>query len=112
MNIVFFIVILFASLLEYLGDSNFKFYARSGESKYLAYGSGAYIVMVWVLIRILKQSNVMYMNMLWDATSIIMETALAYILLGETLDNNYQMVGFIAILAGIVLMNVGNIPFN
>jgi len=112
MNIIFFIVILFASLLEYLGDSNFKFYARSGESQYLAYGSGAYIIMVWVLIRILKQSNVMYMNMLWDATSIIMETVLAYLLLGETLDNKYQMAGFIAILAGIILMNVGNIPLD
>ena len=112
MNIMFFVVILFASLLEYLGDSNFKFYARGDDPKYLAYGGASYIVMVWVLIRLLKQSNVMYMNMLWDATSIIMETGLAYIFLGETLDNKYQWVGFVTIISGIVLMNIGNIPLD
>lgn len=112
MNITFFIIILFASLLEYLGDSNFKSYARSDNHKYLAYGGISYIVMVWVLIKILKQSNVMYMNMLWDATSIIMESCLAYILLGESLDNMFQVVGFIIIIVGIILMNVGNIPLD
>ena len=112
MNITFFIIIMFASLLEYMGDSNFKFYARSDDPKYLAYGGASYIVMVWVLIRLLKQSNVMYMNMLWDATSIIMETVLAYLLLGESLDNKYQWVGFVAIIGGIVLMNIGNIPYD
>jgi multidrug transporter EmrE-like cation transporter len=111
MNINFVLIILFASLLEYLGDSNFKFYARENENKYLIYGGGSYILMVYILIKILRYSNVMYMNIMWDATSIILETVLAYILLGEYLDNRYQMTGFIFIVAGIILLNVGKIPY-
>ena len=111
MNINFIIIILFASLLEYLGDSNFKFYARENKNKYLLYGGGSYVIMVYVLIKILRYSNVMYMNIMWDATSIVLETVLAYMLLGEYLDNNYQIAGFIFIVAGIVLLNVGKIPY-
>ena len=111
MNINFIIIILFASLLEYLGDSNFKFYARENKYKYLLYGTGSYIIMVYVLIQLLKYSNVMYMNILWDATSIILETILAYFLLGEYLDNNYQIIGFIFIAMGIILLNIGKIPY-
>jgi len=105
------VTIIIASLLEYLGDSNFKIYARSSDNKYLIYGIIAYIVMVYVLIKILLQSNVMYMNLNWDAVSIILETVLAYILLGEKLDNVYQLAGFITIMIGIVLLNVGKVPY-
>ena len=111
MNILFIITIIIASLLEYLGDSNFKFYARSSDNKYLIYGIIAYIVMIYVLIKILLQSNVMYMNLNWDAVSIILETVLAYILLGERLDNMYQFAGFITILVGIILLNIGHVPY-
>lgn len=111
MNILFIIIIIFASLLEYVGDSNFKFYARSSDNKYLVYGTIAYILMVYTLVQILKSSNVMYMNVSWDAFSIILETLLAYLLLGEILDNRYQFVGFIFIVIGVILLNVGNVPY-
>jgi uncharacterized membrane protein len=48
--------------------------------------------------------------MLWDATSIVIETVLAYILLAERLDNIYQVIGFVIILIGILLLNVGKVP--
>lgn len=64
-----------------------------------------------MLIRLLRQSNVMYMNIMWDAVSIILETLLAFILLGETLDNNYQIAGGLLIIIGIILMTIGNIPY-
>lgn len=111
MNIGFIIVIIIASLLEYLGDSNFKFYARNYENKFLVYGAMSYMVMIYVLIRILQHSNVMYMNLNWDAFSIVLETIFAYIVLGETLDNKYQFTGFIFIICGIILLNIGNVPY-
>ena len=110
MNILFILVIIFASLLEYIGDSNFKFYSRSDENKYLILGVISYLFMIYVIIKVLKYSNVMYMNIMWDATSILLETFLAFLLLKEHLDNNYQKIGFIFIVVGIILLNIGKIP--
>ena len=112
MNLLFIFVIVIASLLEYIGDSNFKFYARNTHNKNMIYGVIAYILMIYILIHILRYSNVMYMNLNWDAVSIVLETLLAYLLLGEKLDNRYQFAGFIFIFLGIVLLNVGNIPYD
>ena len=112
MNLIFIAIIIFSALLEYVGDSNFKLYARSSNSNYLLIGTIAYVIMVYMIIEILRNySNVMYMNGMWDATSIILETLLAYIFLKETLDNNYQLLGFIFVVFGVILMNIGNIPF-
>ncbi len=108
----YFLLIIVASFLEYLGDSNFKHYARLNEKKYLVYGGSSYIFMVALLIYLLRRSNVMYMNSLWDATSIILETFLAYILLKETMSNNHQYIGLIFVIIGIILLNVGTIPQN
>ncbi len=108
----YFLVIVIASLLEYIGDSNFKKYARLNKMNYLFFGLFAYIVMIMLLIYLLRKSNVMYMNSLWDATSIIMETILAYILLNETMSNNYQYGGLLLVVIGIILLNTGKIPVN
>lgn len=111
MKYIFIILILFAALLEYIGDSNIKHYARGNKNKNLVIGIIAYILIILMLIRLLRQSNVMYMNIMWDAVSIILETLLAFILLGETLDNNYQIAGGLLIIIGIILMTIGNIPY-
>lgn len=106
----FFIIILLASFFEYIGDSNLKFYARNDNKLNLFYGIIGYIGVIITIIYVLKFSNVMYMNLYWDALSIILETTLAYILLNERLDNNYQILGFVLIIAGIFLLNVGKVP--
>jgi multidrug transporter EmrE-like cation transporter len=106
----FIIVIIIASLFEYIGDSNLKFFARTNNQKYLLYGVIGYVLVVLTLIYILKYSTVMYVNIYWDAVSFVIETVLAYILLKEQLDNKYQFSGFLLILIGILLLNVGRIP--
>ena len=106
----FFIVMLIASLFEYVGDSNLKFYARTDNTTNLFYGIVGYIAVIITIIYVLKYSNVMYMNVYWDALSILLETFLAYVLLGEYLDNSYQYVGIAMILIGILLLNVGKVP--
>ncbi len=107
----FFVIILFASLFEYIGDSNLKFYSRNNSIKNLLYGLGGYIAVILTIIYVLKFSNVIYMNVYWDATSIVLETILAYLLLNEYLDNVYQLIGIILIIIGILLLNVGKIPY-
>lgn len=112
MNLTFIVIMICAALLEYVGDSNFKLYARSSNNNNLLLGVGAYVIMMYLIIEILRNySNVMYMNGIWDALSIILETLLAYIFLKETLSNNYQVAGFMFVIIGVILMNIGDIPF-
>lgn len=66
--------------------------------------------MIGVIIYILKFSNIIFMNTMWDATSIIIETLLAYYIIGETLNNKYQVSGLIIIIFGMILFNIGKIP--
>lgn len=108
MNILFLIVIV--SIIEYFGDANFKIFARENKIKGLLMGIFMYAVMIAVLIAIIKRTNITYMNGLWDGTSAVIETLLAYILLHETLSNKIQYLGLIFIIIGIIAMNYGAIP--
>jgi len=77
---------------------------------YLVGGVVSYLSMMWFLVYILKNTNVAYMNLQWDGLSIIIETVLAFILLGETLSNPAQYTGAIMMIIGILLLNYGKIP--
>ena len=110
MKLSFMLLIILIAIIEYVGDSSLKSYARSGGSEMLLLGIGAYMATVLVLVFILKTVNVMYMNLNWDAISVIVETVLAYVLLKETLSNNYQWAGFALIVVGLLLLNVGKVP--
>ena len=54
----------------------------------------------------------MHMNIQWDALSVILETLLAYIFLKETLRGYNQYIGFIFIIIGLILMNIGESSYN
>lgn len=107
-----FLSILLLSFIEFFGDSSLKLYARNSKLVYLFSGIIIYLILVVGLIYILKYSNVAYANLLWDGTSAIIETALAFILLKETLSNNVQYAGAIAIIAGMIMLNIGKVPIN
>jgi multidrug transporter EmrE-like cation transporter len=108
MNI--FLLIIIVSIIEYFGDSNFKIFARENKKKALLMGILMYAVMIAVLIVIIKRTNITYMNGMWDGTSAVIETLLAYILLHETLSNKIQYLGLVFIISGIIAMNYGVIP--
>lgn len=110
MKILFLSTILLASILEFFGDASFKIFARTNDMTVLSGGIFVYALMIAVIISILRYSNVIYMNTLWDAVSIIVEATLGYMLLGERITNVYQLSGFGMIIIGIVLMNIGVIP--
>lgn len=104
-NIIFLLLVFFASLVEYFGDASFKLFNKENSNFYLFTGIFSYIILVLFLIYILKFANVMQMNINWDAISVILETVLAYIFLQETLSSKYQVAGFIFIVLGLILMN-------
>jgi multidrug transporter EmrE-like cation transporter len=111
-NLQFLGEITIASIVEYVGDASFKMYARLDSHFYLLLGIFSYIILVYMLIHILKYSNVLQMNVQWDAMSIILETLLAYILLAEILSEPEQFIGFFLIVSGLIVMNLGKSSYK
>lgn len=111
-NLQFLGQITFASIIEYIGDSSFKMYVRLKSNWFLLLGVIAYIILIFQLINILKYSNVMQMNIQWDAMSVILETLFAYLLLGEVLSEPSQWIGFLLIVSGLIVMNLGKSSYK
>ena len=99
------------SFIEYIGDSNFKLYARSSNFFNLIVGVIAYAFMLVFLVLALKRANLIYVNGLWDGLSAIIETALAFFLLKETLKTRSQYVGLALIIIGIFALKNGPVPY-
>jgi multidrug transporter EmrE-like cation transporter len=97
------------SLAEIVGDTEFKFYARTGQSSHLSIGVAAYAAVIFLLIKALKVGNLMYVNGMWDGTSALLETLFAFFILKETLNTKYQYLGIALIILGIYLLHKGGI---
>ena len=107
---IFLWAIVAMSVVEYLGDSSFKNYARGGKRYELIIGIVAYVILIKLLIQALKSANLIYTNAMWDGISALVETALAIFLLKETLSNFTQWMGLLFIILGIVALHFGKIP--
>jgi len=107
---IFILLIALVSLSEYIGDSNFKLYARSGQLNHLGMGLVAYAVMISFLIKALSRSNLIYANGMWDGVSAVITTVLAFLLLGERLTSIQQWIGLAMIIGGIFALHTGKIP--
>ena len=111
MGIVILLIIVI-SLVEYIGDSNLKTYARDKTNfNSLIVGSITYIIIVVLLIVTLKYTNVIFINGMWDGISAIVESFLAIVLLKERLVNKTQYMGLIMIIMGIFALNTGPVPY-
>jgi multidrug transporter EmrE-like cation transporter len=99
------------SLVELFGDSQFKFFARSGEQKYLAGGFIGYLGVMYFLVKALKSGNVMYVNGMWDGISALLNTVGVYFLLGERLNTSGQYAGLVFIIGGVFLLNRDGISY-
>ena len=107
---LFVLTIVALSLLEFVGDSNFKFFARTNRPFFLAFGLLAYLAMVGVLVAAMKEGNIIFTNGMWDGISALLSTVLAYILYKERLNNKYQWTGLALVIAGCTLLGFGKVP--
>jgi len=103
----FILLITALSLVEYVGDSNLKFYSRNHQTKNLVIGIVAYIFVVKLLIEALKRRNLILTNGMWDAISTIIATFLAFFILHERLNNWQQWFGLASVIVGVVFLNWG-----
>ena len=97
-------LIVLISIIEFFGDSNFKIFARTGESKNLTLGFVFYFVMILFLIKAFSKRNLIYVNTMWDAFSTLIAAGLAVLLLGEVPSRN-ELVGIGLIVSGMFFMN-------
>jgi multidrug transporter EmrE-like cation transporter len=110
-KLLFFVLLLTVlCVAEYIGDSNFKIYSRSGEQNSLVIGLIAYGILIYLLIEALSHANLIYTNGMWNGIYTIMTTLLAYFLLNERLNNAYQWIGILLVISGTLLLGIGNIP--
>ena len=99
------------SLAEIIGDFGFKNVARVGFDSVKGWiaGIGGYIGVIYYLIRSLRVGNVTYVNGMWDGISAILETAAAFFIFGERLNNPTQYIGLALIIGGIFALKGGGI---
>ena len=93
--------------IEIFGDFNLRWYAQSNALHYLYKGIGAYIGVVYFLIRSLRTDNVLFVNNVWDGLSSLIESVAAYYYLGDRLTSIQQYIGVVFVIIGVALMKIG-----
>ena len=107
---MFILTIIVLSFFEFIGDSNFKYFAKTNNKGHLWMGLVAYLVMIFCLVMALKRGNLMFTNGMWDGISAILTTIAAFCLFNERLSNKVQWVGLFLIIIGCFLLSYGEIP--
>jgi multidrug transporter EmrE-like cation transporter len=96
--------IVLLSVVEIYGDFALRFYAQTNNSTYLFHGIAGYVGVIFFLIQSLRHGNVLYVNGMWDGMSGILESAAAYVVLGDRLEKPIQYVGLVLTFVGLFLL--------
>ena len=102
-----FINIILLCFVEVYGDFALRFYAQTNSLKWLAHGIAGYAGVVYFLIQSLRFNNVLYVNGLWDGMSGLLESVVAYYVLGDRLEKSSEYIGLLFIIAGVFLLKGG-----
>jgi multidrug transporter EmrE-like cation transporter len=94
------------SCVEIVGDFGFKQFANNGGIAPFLIGTIGYIGVVGMLIVALQHSTVMMVNGAWDGISGLLESAAAYIFLGERFHDPLQYLGLILIAVGLYFLKI------
>ena len=94
------------SAVEILGDFSLKMFANEGGIHYLVGGLVGYMGVIYFLIRSLQNSTILLVNGAWDGISTLVESAAAYLVLGERMEHPSQYMGLVCIIVGLWLLNV------
>ena len=92
------------SLAEIFGDFQLENYATTDNLVSLSNGILGYAGVVYILIKSLRQRNVLFVNASWDGMSSILETLAAMIFLGETLKTTSEYIGLVLIISGLFFL--------
>ena len=106
--------LLLLCLVEVYGDFKFKVYARSSANtseseitKLFIQGCAGYAGVIYFLIRMLMQKDVIWVNAMWDGSSALIETLFAYFMYGERLNHSVNYAGLALIVLGLFMLRNG-----
>lgn len=91
------------TLVELVGDTSLRHYAKTDASLFLGIGTAAYLGLVYILQWAYRTEKLAIVNGYWDAISNILTTLVAYFILGEALTNT-QLTGLVLISSGMYLL--------
>ena len=91
------------TLVELVGDTSLRQYAKTDASVFLGIGTAAYLGLVYILQWAFQSEKLAIVNGYWDAISNLLTTGVAYFVLGEPLTN-YQLAGLFLISGGVYLL--------
>ena len=98
------------SLLEIFGDTQLKNFARHGGHIHLIGGVIGYAGVLYLLVRNLKDANIMWTKGMWDGISTVLRTVVLFFFLGERLTSLKQYAGLGSIVLGTFLLSMDKIP--
>lgn len=97
-------LIVLVAIFEIFGDFTLEKYAHTSDFIYLIYGCAFYSCLIYFLVESLKDSNILYVNTMWDGISTIIESLVAYLFLGQRLDGFYQYCGLFLTIIGVIMI--------
>jgi multidrug transporter EmrE-like cation transporter len=94
------------SFVEIIGDFALKGFANGGQVHLLFLGVLSYGGVIFFLIKALKGSTVLLVNGGWDGISSLVESAAAFVFLGERFDSACQYFGVLLICVGLYFLKI------
>ncbi len=93
------------SLSEIGADFAMKRYVLYHNPEDLLQGGFGYVfVVLFLLLSLRSAPSILYVNAMWDGLSALLESAAAYILLGERFENPRQYFGVALIVLGLFFL--------
>ena len=92
------------SLAEIAGDFSLQKYVLTGSIAALSAGYIGYLAVIMFLIKCLHAKNILNVNLLWDGTSVLIESFAAMAILGQTFTGIGQWLGASMIVGGLYLL--------
>lgn len=92
------------TLSQIFGDFGFKSWVLDGDGMGFIKGGIGYIGVVFFLLKSLASHNILWINGMWSASTLIFESIAAYILLGERFDHKWQYVALGMIIVGVIAL--------
>jgi len=99
-----FMNVIILSIVEVYGDFELEQYAHTNKINYLVTGVIGYIGVVYFLIKSLQTSNILYVNLMWDGVSALINSLAAVTILGERFESWEHFVGGALIIIGLFLI--------
>jgi len=90
---------------ELFGNAHLKWFAENGKHHHLGLGILAWVVVLYFLVKTLKNSDMMWTCIMWEAMIVVGGAITAYIFFGEKFTHWIQWLGLLFALGAAICIN-------